>query len=654
MRYYIRFLKGFLPDIKLFLWFLMLLSVFRLIFIFVFKDQLVDGIPLADVSLALWYGLRISLKTSGIFLLISFVLATVVGVVSSYWFNHIANQIRRILIYVGTFFFSLLFCVRIPYYTIFNSTFNIMLINGVKDDWWAILETAVSTYGLVWRLPIAIVMGVVLAKVGWWLVSRDYKYFTIKTVHNANISKPKLAIKVALWFVLISGGFVFLRFGGAFTYSNSINVENSSRLSSNLLNEAVLDDGQALYRVYISQKRLENDRKLSITSSELKNMIKEAGGNSQSTTIDNAFRHTIAEKRLPEQPNTVVFVLGESYGIWPFLDTFKGPGGYLVSQGMSLANSQNSLFLEGLAVGTGTMPAVNGYVTGMPDTGLYPNYEAESYKSTYQFGIGNVMKKLGYKTVFWYGGFGAWQEIRNFTLAQGFDEFREAPSFKKQAGNAWGVPDKVLFDEVNSYMNEHKGEKIFHFILTTSNHPPYDIDVKKEGFSPEIAKNHHIAELPKDEERVNELGHIWYSDQVMGQFVKNTEKIDSGALFVITGDHSERFTFDKEVDIRTHSGIPIIIYGRGINHNWILPQNYAGSLQLIPTLAVLVGNPGDTYDSLFPSIFESSPFVFNHALWHDASGYHKLSDGVNEKEQNYIKALKTISMWRIIKGNTIE
>ena len=68
-----------------------------------------------------------------------------------------------------------------------------------------------------------------------------------------------------------------------------------------------------------------------------------------------------------------------------------------------------------LAQGTGTMPTINGFVTGLADAGLYPNSQPESYKTKYGTGIGSVMKALGYRTVFWYGGFEAWQDIKQFT-----------------------------------------------------------------------------------------------------------------------------------------------------------------------------------------------------------------------------------------------
>lgn len=653
MQFYIRFFKGFVKDIKFFLWLLALFTVFRLVFILLFKDQLANGLDVTNLGLTLWYGLRISLKTSGIFTLLTFLLATVVGTVWKLGYERIVGYIRNALVGLTTFIFTLLFCVRIPYYTIFNASFNLMLINGANDDWRAILDTAVESYGLLWRLPIAIILGLVLSWLSCKWVQSESTWLETWANKTETLSKKALALRSAVLLVVIVASSIFIRFGGAFTYSGSINWENAGRLPSQLLNEAVLDDGQALYRVYTSHRRLENATKLTISEDELKQMITATGGNAKAPTIDAAYTKTITTPRLEKQPNTVVFVLGETYALWPFTDGFKGTGDYLVSEGLRLAKAPNGFMVEGLAHGTGTMPAVNGYLTGLPDTGLYANYEKESYREPYGFGIANVMKRLGYKTVFWYGGFGAWQDVRNFALAQGFDEFKEAGEFTNKAGNAWGVPDKVLFEEVTKYMKAHQGEKVFHFILTTSNHPPYDIDVKGEGYDANKVAQNEIMALSKDDKTVNEMGHIWYADQMMGRFVKGVESFDPEALFVVTGDHGERFTFAKEVDKRTNSGVPIIVYGKGIQHNWALPQQYASSLQLIPTLAELVGRPGDTYESLVPSLFEPTPFAFNHALWIDKDGYHSLEEGLNETQKTYITDLRTIAIWRIIKGNSL-
>ena len=64
-----------------------------------------------------------------------------------------------------------------------------------------------------------------------------------------------------------------------------------------------------------------------------------------------------------------------------------------------------------------------------------------------------------------------------------------------------------------------------------------------------------------------------------GNFIGNEEKADPSALFVITGDHSERFNFAREVGPNVASTIPIIFYGRGIHKDWLAPNAFGMSIQ---------------------------------------------------------------------------
>ena len=65
-----------------------------------------------------------------------------------------------------------------------------------------------------------------------------------------------------------------VRFGGGYNYDTSIYWENAARMKSNLLNEAIMDDGQALYRTWSMLQRMENDEHINVTASELKEQIK--------------------------------------------------------------------------------------------------------------------------------------------------------------------------------------------------------------------------------------------------------------------------------------------------------------------------------------------------------------------------------------------
>lgn len=543
-----------------------------------------------------------------------------------------------------------------------------MIINGLHDDVKATLWTGFTTYGLWWLLP----LGMIIAALLMYLMHRlvmDTPLYELKVQGLVR----KTLVWIIAW-VLIIPAAVGMRFGGAFEYAHSLNWENEAQLSSHLLNEAILDDGQALQRVKGIYERMRQQRKISITEGELRREIALVGGNPKAATIDEAFTKVIGSEqvgtptvgtslptnqtdvpKLGHVPQNIIFILGESYGQWPFLPAYDDVGSYIAQEGRKLAQSPQAMTTNMLlAHGTGTMPAVNGYVSGLADTGIYTNYEPQSYKALYGTGIAQMMKHLGYKTVFWYAGFGTWQGVENFVLAQGFDEFHGATSFPYTDGNAWGARDGDLYQAIESYMaKEPAGEKVFHFILTSSNHPPYTVNLEAESFDPSQLIGKGNDSIGQDEKTLREMGHFWYADHTMGAFVKWAETHDPSSLFIITGDHSERFSFAKEVDTRTYSSIPLIIYGKGVHKDWLKPNAFGSALQVAPTIAELVGMPGMTYESLVPSLFGQYHMSFNHRLYIDETGMYEQKN-LSKEYSDYIKALRDISSWRIVRGNAIH
>ena len=628
-------------DLKIFLYFIILFSVFRLAFMGIFNTYLAFC-PWQDIFLCLWYGFRLSLKTAGFIAIIGAAFATVPQLILAKW---PAEVIRKFWGAIAVVVFTVAFFARIPYFEIFNSGFNIMLINGANDDWGAIVNTAVNEYGLLWRLPLALAAAGLLV----WLL---LKLLKIKTRPAQIAGRKKLWIAVVRIVIVLPIFFVFVRYGGAFDYAHSINWESAERLKSVFLNENILDDGQACYRVYKIWKEQQKLTNVNISPEEIRKDIMLLDGNPQADTIENAFKRQVTAPKLAKQPDNVIVILGESYALWPMLPKYQPMG--LTDEALRMANSENSCSTAlMLAHGSGTMPAVNGFVTGLAEAGMTEETAPESYKSQYGTGIGKIMKDAGYTTVFWYGGMPSWRDIKNYVLAQNFDECYCASDFKYSGGNSWGCPDKTLFEQVYQYIEGHPAQK-FHIILTTSNHPPYTIDVAAEGFD----KNKVLQNLPddisSDKETINELGHIWYADMAMGSFVRQTEKLRPDTLFVVTGDHAERFTFSKDVDDKTYSAIPCIIYGKGVQKNW-LPANATGcAMQIMPTLAEIVGNPDMQYSSILPGLFVNDKPVFNHRFY---AWDNKIFD-LNSKTPDDIKdradAAKKITAWRVVKGNTIE
>ena len=635
MQYFARFFENLQQDLKAFVYWCLVFTVFRIAFIWIYSSQLNGNY--ADVPMALFLGFRLSLKTAGILCLVGFVLASLPKIVFKSW---PAQQIRSIWHGIALVFFSICFMARIPYYKIFNAAFNMMLINGVHDDVKAIIVTAIEEYQLLWRLPVAIVLGLLLAYILKMIFARTTIIEFASLKHKKLVMVCTLPAIVLLW--------LFVRFGGSFDFNNSINWLSAARLNSNLLNESILDDGQALYRVRDIKKKQDIANNINISTAELRKLIAKSGGNPKANTIDEAFLRTVKTPKLQMQPRNVFLIVGESFGNWPFLPKFANIG--IVPQMQRLMKSDSCAYVPTMIPsGINTINAVNGLLTGLPETGIYANYQPVSFKEKYAAGIANAMKKLGYKTIFWYGGYSSWEDVKNFAQAQGFDEFHCADEFGNATDNVWGCDDAVLFKHAEEYLQEASNdEKVFHLILTMSNHAPYIIDVDKLGFPREAVKAKLPKDISKDQNTLTELGHIWYADKTMGDFVAFAQKLLPDSLFVLTGDHMERFTFAVEQDARVMMSVPCIFYGQGVSKDWFNEKSVGSHMQLAGTLAEIIGPAGTEYTSLISNMF-ASEIAFNQRLFAKKG---KLGGARNNDAS--IVALRRVSAWRVLKGNIIE
>jgi phosphoglycerol transferase MdoB-like AlkP superfamily enzyme len=630
----LQFLRNIQRDFKLFLFLNIIIMIFRWVFIGVYASQL-NTATNADLLATFWYGLRITLKTAGALTLPAFVFATLPQIITLKW---PADGIRKFWGALTTFFLTFLFVARIPYYKIFNQSFNIMLYNGLKDDQHAILETALHEYHLLPRVALVIIVGAILADLLW-------RFLDIPVWEPKKHIKPLIAAFVVCFPIF----FFFCRFGGAFNSDAGIHWESAARTKSNLLNEAILDDGQALYRVWSIYRRSYDIAQVKIDPQDLAVDIKTLGGNPSAPNFDEAFTRTTTGKKLPVKPKQVVVILGENYALWPLLPDYVNLG---LADAAEKMKNQGAYTYHFLPAGNGTMTSLNGFLTGLAEVDLYPNYHSEHAKDIYGLGIGPLMKKAGYKTVFWYGGLSSWQDLKNFALREGFDEFHCADEMPGQGEGSWGVPDETLFAAIEKYMAQEK-TPTFHFILTTTNHPPFKYDVDAKGFPRKAVMTRLPSSIPNDEETLNQLGHIWYADMEIGKFVDATKKQQPQTLFVLTGDHGERFNFATQVSLEAQSGVPCIFYGPGVSKH-LLPDTMTGShLQIMPTLCELLLPQGSKYYSLLPPL-QSSNWAFNHRLVIENNVMKPEKELQNQNDVNIIKAARQVSIWRILQGNTLH
>lgn len=587
-------------DIKLFAFILLTLCVYRAYFMFYMAGYLSPSAGADDVLLALLTGLRLSLKTAGAVTLPAFVLCSLPLLA----LPRLAPVLRRLRFCWGglaAFAFAVLFQARFPFYRQFQTSFNMQVAAGLNDDAAVLAEMMLREYGLLWRLCIALLLTAVSLYMlrSLLLVRRTYALPALRS-----------GVQRAVFFLgllfLFAAAFVFVRFGGSFTYAGGVNWENAGVTSDAFLNECILDDGQALYRVRSMHKRLKSGDIVGVDKEHVRALAVEAAGHAElsADTLTPYLTRTAQGARIPK-PRHIFIVLGETYAQWPMLENYAA---LHAADGIKgLIREPNAYYSRRfMPNGDFTSIAITGLVTGLSEVNQHVNYVARSLREAYPTAMAPQFKRLGYAVDFWYGGVPSWEGMDRFSIAQGFDHFYGYPDFHAEKVNAWGTSDEQLFSALFQHLADEP--PTVHLIMTVSNHPPYNIDVAAEGFDLARARA-ETAQLPNvddPDQLALELGHYWYMDKIVTQFVHETMKKYPDSLFVITGDHAVRMNPSRTPTMYEYQSIPFVLYGQGVTPAVLAPDVVGGHTNIVPTLIELIAPAGFSYVSIAPSLTENN------------------------------------------------
>ena len=569
-----RFFANLQKDLKVFVFLLAIICFYRAYFMAYMSEAIAPTTSIGDVLLSLWLGFRISLKSAGAMALFGFVFCTLPELVL------LRLQLNRLRLWLGTVssaLLAVLFQARFPYYEVFHATFGREVVQGLHDDTQTIFSMMVESYALPQRLLLA----VILTLVSYFLLRRLLCAKTIP-LPESFVRRPWLA--GGILFVLLPIFFICIRFGGSFNYAHSINWENASITSDPFLNECILDDVQAMYRVrdfYCNMQK----------------------GGSLTRTAKGA--------RLPK-PKHIFIILGETYAQWPMLDAYADLHG---ADGIkSLIAEDRAFYTQSfMPNGTFTLVAITGLVTGLSDVGMDLNYQPKSFREVYLTSMAPQFQRLGYRVEFWYGGYPEWDSIKKLSLAQGFDAFYGAPDYNAPQQNVWGTTDGHLFDALYEHLAEEA--PTVHLIMTISNHPPYDIDLAAEGIDTAELESALQGRTEQPKQLALEVGHYRYMDKVVTNFVRRTMTAYPDSIFVITGDHSIRMDPTAQPTLFEHESVPFVLYGNGVTKD-ILPKDAVGGhTAIVPTLLELIAPEGFSYTSIARSMTEGTKYAFNSDCW---------------------------------------
>ena len=166
------------------------------------------------------------------------------------------------------------------------------------------------------------------------------------------------------------------------------------------------------------------------------------------------------------------------------------------------------------------------------------------------------------------------------------------------------------------------------------------------------------AKLPvnvqNNEDLLNKLGHYWYTDKVIGNFVEDIETTyPKENLFVITGDHADRTNIEVKPTLFNRYTVPCIIYGDGITKNILSDEVASRHVNVWGTIVELIAPQGFEYYSLGKSLRRGANVGFNDSVWLNTVDIGKLDGNEPIEVEKTLEAYRTISWWRSIKGNLI-
>ncbi|MCB0445353.1 MAG: LTA synthase family protein [Gelidibacter sp.] len=522
-------------------------------------------------------GFRFDGQIVGYFIVIPFLAASITGF---YSYLDIAKTIRKILQVLFIVLATLICIVTINYYKEYNNQFNHFMFLALYDDQKAVLNTILDDFHPIINLICFISMVA-------------FSYFILSYFENKSIiSKLLLKVKKPVFKTLLIIGIVFLLVSSLRGSFSSLPIRRyyASITQDAFLNKTIINPFRSLtYAISdFQEKNATSGENPFISPNELNPSHRE--------TITSQLKKE-SQGALIEKPKQIFIVVMESLDSWPLMDNYASLN---LTPNLKFIQDKGIRFENFLPAANTTMNSFAAITSGVPYSGVNIS-EIGAINPPFKTSLYNQFKALGYHTNFFYGGYLSWQNIGNFNKNQGAEHVYGGPNTNTPCG-VWGTNDVNLFNFVTKTVPSDTYS--INVILTTSYHPPYEVAIEKEGFPYKTldAFKKTAGHTFENTMNLKELGHLWYSDKAIGNFVKTAEQNYPNAVFVFTGDHFGRRFINSKPNLYEKSSVPLIIYGSGIQPS----KNYTpGShIDILPTLLELVAPKGFDYYSFGNSLLE--------------------------------------------------
>ena len=615
------FFMSMQQDWKLFLFPPLLCAVFRGIFLHMYNPYSSLNGQWSKLRACFRFGFWWGMDFNSYVFLVPLVLVTVPGLFFPFW-NTAGDFIRLILVDIYCAILYAAFMGKLIFYFHFRDTYNHTLRLGLRADRSNLVDIFFHEHHGLWILLGYIPFLMLCTIAEMWLLSLPS--FTYPTFSSA-ISSYVFNLVVV---VAIGAAFYFFRYGGTFIHDNKPEWDNMPPIIKKDLFFArgAEDDLLALEQVWkhpLQDAYIHTDEEdLKIINHVIPPLAPEVKATLPNPTY--AFKRTAQGAKIAP-PQHIFLVVGESYSQLPLDDIYEVL--HIADRGRKFKRNPHTAHLSNfLPGGMISRPAIVSLMSGIFDAGLELNEKDGFFAGTVPTSLPVQLKKLGYHTTYWYGGSATHGNFNQFAPACGFDRIMSATDFcSPSSPQSWlGVYDHIFLENAAEQIKKMHKKNVpeFHFLYTTSNHGPYKINLKEQGYDADKVMPSVSDDIKHNRSRQKSLGTHWYSDKALFDFVDDMLATYPDSLVIVTGDHAYRpgelantSLIHRDYTIRETCCTSFMLYHREIDQTILAGNTIGGHMNIMPTILELIAPKDFTYYSLFPSLLEPIDHVVTPYHW---------------------------------------
>jgi phosphoglycerol transferase MdoB-like AlkP superfamily enzyme len=479
--------------------------------------------------------------------------------------------------------------VNLHYFGFYKTPIDAVVFGFFEDDTVAILRTIWSDF------PVFLTLAV-LTGLSWFTIAGRRMLHDIATTTTTRMPAEAFSTPVRWVLVALSLLLLLLAMKGTLR-AMPLGRQNTTVTPSQFLNDMVPNGITALKFAWNSRRDSQN------LSDPLVGLRAQGYDSPQAAAQalglaagDEAALHQALRMHAPAtaapgaaKRKNLVLVLMESWSAEPFL---YQAADFEVLGRLAPTLKQGCHFSNFDAAQPGTHPTLEALLFSTPITPLTLGLQG---RKPITWAVPHLLKQAGYHTLFVTSGRAGWRELDRVLKVQGFDEVVDASVLQKAYPEAtlgiWGVWDSHVFRWLKEKLpaTAADGKPVFVFVLTSTNHPPYDLPANH----PRVQRNpaRWGGERNSDDLWPN-LDTWHYATDLLGDYVQQlrTSPLGPDTLIAATGDHNVRsFGLYATAD-RRHLArqVPFMLWGEGLDcgPQLRLPASHR---DIFPTLLPLLG-----------------------------------------------------------------